>query len=331
MPSNEVSFNIIAGHWDTGTALWVQDQQQGPFSITVTGVGVPIANITNVSGIPASAVAGTVITATVTMRNAGTATGLFQPWVKESNVGWEGITPSPFWQDVAPGATAVFTMRFTMPSNDATFRLVAAHWNGSIWVEDKALAPTVVTLTGSEALNAIDYGYARCTPTGVGLQLLSIWPHLAAVQGELPGHAYDAANTHKYDPCASSNALTVLVAGLGYWVAVDAACTLTYPNGRSQTLISGWNMIGWLEESCHDDAALAATQLASILSVMDSIWQYSNGTYQSWNPSGGDFTRLTIGLGYLIHTTAAATLTYGGFTYPLVSGWTLIGWRGVKG
>ena len=41
------------------------------------------------------------------------------------------------------------------------------------------------------------------------------------------------------------NTLTTLYQGRGYWLEVNAACTLTYEN-QSYDLDEGWNMIGWL-------------------------------------------------------------------------------------
>jgi len=81
------------------------------------------------------------------------------------------------------------------------------------------------------------------TPTpsspGISTQLASISSYLVRVWG------YSAGTWSMYDPAdvAVSN-LTGLTSGNGYWVYVNAACTLVY-GGYSYALSPGWNLIGW--------------------------------------------------------------------------------------
>jgi len=157
MPESNVEFNIVAGHWDTGIAQWVQDDIKGPFTITVPAVdegvqaldcnyliiGPPIANILSVSGIPTSAKTGDKITIEVSVKNVGVVgasdVAPIQPWVRNENIVFSGISPSPFWLWLEPGATGAFRMEFIMPDFTVKFRLVACHWDWdlSTWVIDQ--------------------------------------------------------------------------------------------------------------------------------------------------------------------------------------------------
>jgi hypothetical protein len=73
-----------------------------------------------------------------------------------------------------------------------------------------------------------------------------------------------------------------------------------------------------------------ATALASISTQVVRMWGLSAGTWTMYDPAdtvGSDLTSLTAGGGYFIKVNNACTLTSGGFTYNLVAGWNLIGWR----
>jgi hypothetical protein len=76
-------------------------------------------------------------------------------------------------------------------------------------------------------------------PETVQTQLSTISTQLVRVWGLSGGvwTMYDPADTIGSD-------LTSLVAGKGYFVNVNTACTLTY-GGYSYTLDAGWNLIGW--------------------------------------------------------------------------------------
>jgi len=81
------------------------------------------------------------------------------------------------------------------------------------------------------------------TPTpsspGIGEQLASISDSLIIVWG------YSGGTWYMYDPAdtAGSN-LTTLMSGSGYWINVNADCTLIY-GSYSYQLFADWNLIGW--------------------------------------------------------------------------------------
>jgi uncharacterized repeat protein (TIGR02543 family) len=160
----------------------------------------------------------------------------------------------------------------------------------------------------------------------IATQLQSISGQLLSVYGVPPGAQVPVGLPDSswliYKPNDNSSTLKRLEDGKGYWINVSAICTLTYPNGKQYACTSGWNLIGWLESAGNQDSANLATQIASIISNVDSLWAYRGGVWAANMPY------MLIGAGYFIHMKAPATLSYGGFTYPLIAGWNLIGWRG---
>jgi len=161
MPASNVVFRIAAMRWVTNN--WVLDDKTGEIPITLQGgTGLPSAKVWQTSIVPDIAEVGTVVNIDVTLKNDGSVSGLLQPWVRDSNVGFEGYYPEPFWVEVAPGETALFKMRFTMPSYDVGFWLVACHWEAD-WIVDEwhnyytvvAYAPT------QEKARSLDCNYVR--------------------------------------------------------------------------------------------------------------------------------------------------------------------------
>lgn len=68
--------------------------------------------------------------------------------------------------------------------------------------------------------------------TPIATQLVRIW-------------GYSGGAWSMYDPAdAAGSNLATLTSGAGYWINVNAACTLVY-GGYSYALSSGWNLIGW--------------------------------------------------------------------------------------
>jgi hypothetical protein len=70
-------------------------------------------------------------------------------------------------------------------------------------------------------------------------QTASISSYLVRIWG------YSGGTWYMYDPAdAAGSNLATLTSGNGYWVNVNAACTLVY-GGYSYALSAGWNLIGW--------------------------------------------------------------------------------------
>ena len=102
--------------------------------------------------------------------------------------------------------------------------------------------PAVVAITVSGVTGSVAFtiGTAAITP---GVALAGIAGSYTRVWG------YDAANkTYRlYDPNVPAiSDLTVLVKGQGYWILCTQAVTLVY-GANQYVLVTGWNLIGWLD------------------------------------------------------------------------------------
>ena len=78
-----------------------------------------------------------------------------------------------------------------------------------------------------------------------------------------------------------------------------------------------------------------ALGLNSISTQLVRTWGYdatdADDPWKMYDPAdaaGSDLSQLTQGQGYWIKSSEAATLLYGGNSYSLAEGWTLIGWLG---
>ena len=63
---------------------------------------------------------------------------------------------------------------------------------------------------------------------------------------------------------------------------------------------------------------------------VERVWGYSGGRYRLYDPAikeASDLAELTPGQGYWVKVDRPQTISLGGYTYTLVSGWNLIGWR----
>ena len=163
MPNSNVTFRIAACRWNG--SVWVDDDKTAVVTISLRGAGAPVASVLQISTIPSSAQAGSVINIDVTLKNVGSVSGLLQPWVRNENVSFDGYSPSPFWVEVAPGDAAFFKMRFTMPSFDAHFWIVAQHWDGSGWAVDQWYSYYTVTVSVPTQgyVRNLDCNYVRAT------------------------------------------------------------------------------------------------------------------------------------------------------------------------
>lgn len=99
---------------------------------------------------------------------------------------------------------------------------------------------------GSQVISASDgtstattFFVVKEAPPTVQSALAGISSYVVRVWGYYNGvwQMYDPA-----DPVGST--LTTLTPGRGYWINVNAACTLIY-SGFSYALSSGWNLVGW--------------------------------------------------------------------------------------
>ncbi len=99
---------------------------------------------------------------------------------------------------------------------------------------------------GSQPVTAFDgistaWAYFVISSSGASVQsqISGISSYLVRVWG------YSGGQWQLYDPAdVAGSDLASLTSGAGYWINVNAACTLVY-GGYSYALNSGWNLIGW--------------------------------------------------------------------------------------
>lgn len=82
--------------------------------------------------------------------------------------------------------------------------------------------------------------------------------------------------------------------------------------------------------------AMIAQQLASVGSSLLLVITFdprdSSDPWKLYDPSAppfaNDLTQLEAGRGYWVKVSAPGAISYGGNTYPLSTGYNLVGWRG---
>jgi hypothetical protein len=148
---------------------------------------------------------------------------------------------------------------------------------------------------------------------------------LCSIRGQLvAAFAYDAAapggawRIHAPDAPSYVSDLTAIDERMGFWVQVDAACTLAcggaVATGVSIPLYEGWNLVGY-PASASQTVALA---LDSIDSQYDLVYAYDTSTpADPWRsyavgaaPGENTLTTFDPGHGYWIRATEDCTLTY---------------------
>ncbi len=99
----------------------------------------------------------------------------------------------------------------------------------------------------------------------------------------------------------------------------------------SISLLAGWNMFSLPLQPASTDVASA---LASISGDYKSVWAYSRGNWQCYDPANpglSDLERIEPGRGYWINMDTAGRLTVSGApsaaTVPLYQGWNLVGYN----
>ena len=125
---------------------------------------------------------------------------------------------------------------FTFPTQVFTDVMGAFTFSGQI----PGLAPgaTVVSAT-DDTSTATTFFTINAIPPTVQSQTATISSYLVRIWG------YSGGTWYMYDPAdAAGSNLATLTSGAGYWINVNAACTLV-SGGFSYALNSGWNLIGW--------------------------------------------------------------------------------------
>jgi hypothetical protein len=124
-------------------------------------------------------------------------------------------------------------------------------------------------------------------------------------------YAYTGTDYISYIPRASSNTLTSMVAGQGYWVYMSSNATLTVSGSdapMSINLRAGWNLIGY-----NKTQGMPISQaVKSIDGHFSAIYGFNptSNTYSSYGPgTDNTLTEFEPGRGYWIYATAAITWT----------------------
>jgi hypothetical protein len=133
---------------------------------------------------------------------------------------------------------------------------------------------------------------------------------LSGIQGKFDAlYAYDSsAQTYRtYIPGESGNDLTSVSYGRGYWLYMSEDATLSVPTtgaGRSVSLTSGWNLVGYNGTGPQS----TTNALKSIEGKYVAVYGFNGESYRSHLPGeGGDLTQLRPGEGYWIYMDSGAT------------------------
>jgi hypothetical protein len=127
---------------------------------------------------------------------------------------------------------------------------------------------------------------------------------LSGISGKYQAiYAYDG-NTYKhYIPGATGNNLNKIEAGVGYWVYMNQAATLTITGTeapKSINLKANWNLVGYNSMT----AKPVASAVASIAGKFIVIYGFDGKTYKGYAPNGiNDLEQLEPGHGYWIFAT----------------------------
>jgi probable HAF family extracellular repeat protein len=170
--------------------------------------------------------------------------------------------------------------------------------------------------------SSVDHGFlaipATALSSGWNLVSLPFQPANTAIASVLSGiadayevvWAYPGQSWKVYDPNdAGGSTLTTMQAGMGYWIKMTSAKTLSVSGAApssSLSLSSGWNLVGYSGTSC----ATASTALSSLGSALQVSWGYPGQVWQFYDPTnsgGSTLGNLCPGTGYWIDVNGGAT------------------------
>jgi hypothetical protein len=195
-------------------------------------------------------------------------------YMDELRMGNENAT----YEDMAPGNPGQPTEPPTDPSTSATVSLQAG-WN-------------IVSLP------------VQPSNTSIGSVLGAINGKYQAV------YSFDGSNYQQYVPGDSSNNLTTMEAGRGYWVYMDEAASFTVSGSaasKSVRLSEGWNLVGY--NSTSESSVTQA--FASIAGKYEAVYGFnaSSNSYSEHIPGttekpANELTTLRPGQGYWVYATS---------------------------
>jgi len=192
-------------------------------------------------------------------------------------------------------------------------------WSGAC---QNATGACVVTMNANEAVTA---NYYIITGTGmplsVGWNLISLPLQptnttASTVLSSIAGSyevvwAYPNQTWQVYDPNdTAGSTLTTVQAGMGYWIKMTAAKTLTVSGAAPSlpiSLLSGWNLVGYNGTSC----VTLSTAPSAIPANLQVSWGYPSQSWEFYDPanSSSTLTQLCPNYGYWINVDQAGTWT----------------------
>jgi hypothetical protein len=158
--------------------------------------------------------------------------------------------------------------------------------------------------------------------TGWNLISIPVSPGSTSISSVLSGamskieavYAYNGTSYEAFVPGESSNTLTTIESGRGYWVYLNDSATLNVEGStapRSISIREGWNLVGY-----NSTMALSASEaLQSINGKYLAIYAYdsSSNEYRAHIPGeSSDLTQMEPGNGYWVYATESATWTLPG-------------------
>lgn len=226
----------------TVTITFSYTGSSGAETTTVTTVPDGNGNIAAAITVPADAMAGPATVTAQDLDNNSAASATF-------TVPGAYITVAP--SSGAAGTTVAvtgsgFAAYTAMTVKIGTYQFLSqplsdamGNFNYSFTVPGLAPGSQPVTAFDGSSL-ASAYFVISSTGATVQAQTSGISSYLVRVWG------YSGGTWYLYDPAdAAGSNLATLTAGAGYWVNVNAACTLVW-GSHSYALSSGWNLIGWM-------------------------------------------------------------------------------------
>jgi hypothetical protein len=176
------------------------------------------------------------------------------------------------------------------------------------------LSISAATISLREGWNLISLPVqpANASPSAV---LSSIASNVQAV------YAFNGTEYEAYIPGESSNTLTRIEAGRGYWVYMNGDGTLNIDGAepsKTVTLKTGWNLVGYNSGS----SLPVSSALNSIANKYSAIYAFDTAanSYTAYIPGdGGTLSQLEPGRGYWIYATENATWTLPQSTTPPVT------------
>jgi hypothetical protein len=214
---------VIVGRLDDSSS-------SGAFQITTIPMSTPtLTQLPAISISPPAGSVGTSVTVTGISFGASTSVSISINGFKALRL--DVVPESSSLGSATTNSSGSFSKSATIPSLSAGSKTVSA-------TDGSRTATCTFEVTGTVTPTPTPVPTPTSTGTTVQSQTASISSHLVRVWG------YSGGTWYMYDPAdAVGSDLSTLTSGKGYWINVNADCTLVY-GGYSYALSTGWNLIG---------------------------------------------------------------------------------------